>query len=66
LNARFSKNAIAQLPSVLLRMDGDPQFLASSGVSEEPVTALAASHFDVSGGFELPDYLSPGHHSRLT
>ena len=34
LNARFSKNSIAQLPSILLRVDSYPQFLASRRMTE--------------------------------
>ena len=44
LSARFSKNSIAQLSSVFLRVDRDPEFLASRRMTEEPMTTLTASH----------------------
>jgi hypothetical protein len=62
----LAQDAIAQLPRILFGVHGDPDLLAGSGVSEQPVTALPMADFDEAGGLQFPDHFGPRHPIIIT
>src|SRR5262245_55494677 len=57
----LTQDAIAQSSGILLRMNGNPDFLAGGRMLQQEVTAFPEPDLNESCGLQPPDHFSPSH-----
>ncbi len=60
-NTSLAQDAVAQPPSILLAVNGHPDFFAGRGMLQQQVTAFPGPDLDETRGLQLADHLGPGH-----